>query len=160
MTTPENTRFDSLGLPAELAAGVAAAGFEICTPIQAMALPRALKGMDVAGQAQTGTGKTAAFTLPLLQKLPAETTRAESRHPRALILAPTRELAAQIGESIQAYGRFLQVTHTVIFGGVGQFPQQRAMNNGVDIVVATPGRLLDLMAQGYVTLGAINNPSL
>ncbi len=135
---------------------ISAAGYATPTPVQAKAIPPQIEGKDLLGSAQTGTGKTAAFTLPLLQKLSAETTRAESRHPRALILAPTRELAAQIGESIQAYGRFLQVTHTVIFGGVGQFPQQRAMNNGVDIVVATPGRLLDLMEQGYVKLGAIN----
>ncbi len=134
---------------------ISAAGYATPTPVQAKAIPPQIEGKDLLGSAQTGTGKTAAFTLPLLQKLSAETTRAESRHPRALILAPTRELAAQIGESIQAYGRFLQVTHTVIFGGVGQFPQQRAMNNGVDIVVATPGRLLDLMEQGYVKLGAI-----
>ena len=91
----------------------------------------------------------------MLQKLSAETIRTKSRHPQALILAPTRELAAQIGDSIRTYGRFLQVTHTVIFGGVGQAPQERAMNNGVDIVVATPGRLLDLMNQGFVKLSAI-----
>ena len=134
---------------------IGAAGYVMPTPVQAKAIPPQIEGKDLMGSAQTGTGKTAAFTLPLLQKLSAETTRGESRHPRALILAPTRELAAQIGESIQTYGRFLQVTHTVIFGGVGQFPQQRAMNNGVDIVVATPGRLLDLMEQGYVKLSAI-----
>ncbi|SVA64998.1 uncharacterized protein METZ01_LOCUS117852, partial [marine metagenome] len=128
---------------------ISAAGYATPTPVQAKAIPPQIEGKDLLGSAQTGTGKTAAFTLPLLQKLSAETTRVESRFPRALILAPTRELAAQIGESIQTYGRFLQVTHTVIFGGVGQFPQQRAMNNGVDIVVATPGRLLDLMEQGY-----------
>ncbi len=134
---------------------VSAAGYTIPTPIQAQAIPPQIEGKDLLGSAQTGTGKTAAFTIPLLQKLMTETIRAESRHPRALILAPTRELAAQIGESVQTYGRFLQVTHTVIFGGVGQFHQQRAMNKGVDIVVATPGRLLDLMEQGYVKLGAI-----
>ena len=134
---------------------IKSAGYTTPTPIQAKAIPPQIEGKDLMGSAQTGTGKTAAFILPLLQKLSVEGTRAESRHPRALILAPTRELAVQIGESIKTYGRFLQVTHTVIFGGVGQFPQQRAMNLGVDIVVATPGRLLDLMEQGYVKLGAI-----
>ena len=132
-----------------------AAGYTTPTPIQARAIPPQIEGKDLLGCAQTGTGKTAAFTLPLLQKLAAKTARTESRRPRALILAPTRELAAQIGDSIRTYGRFLQVTHTVIFGGVGQGPQERAMNNGVDIVVATPGRLLDLMNQGFVKLGAI-----
>jgi len=130
-------------------------GYTKPTPVQAQAIPPQIAGKDLIGSAQTGTGKTAAFTLPLLQKLSVERTPAESRHPRALILAPTRELAAQIGESIQTYGRFLNIRHTVIFGGVGQFPQQRAMNNGVDIVIATPGRLLDLMEQGYVKLGSI-----
>ena len=130
-------------------------GYTKPTPVQAQAIPPQIEGKDLIGSAQTGTGKTAAFTLPLLQKLSVERNPAESRHPRALILAPTRELAAQIGESIQTYGRFLNIRHTVIFGGVGQFPQQRAMNNGVDIVIATPGRLLDLMKQGYVKLDSI-----
>ena len=95
---------------------VSAAGYTTPTPIQAKAIPHQIEGKDLLGSAQTGTGKTAAFTIPLLQKLSTEAIRAESRNPRALILAPTRELAAQIGESIQTYGRFLQVTHTVIFG--------------------------------------------
>ena len=132
-----------------------AAGYTTPTPVQAKAISPQIEGKDLLGSAHTGTGKTAAFTLPLLQKLSAKTVRAESRHPRVLILAPTRELAAQIGNSIRTYGRFLQVTHTVIYGGVGQTPQERAMNNGVDIVVATPGRLLDLMNQGFVKLSAI-----
>jgi len=130
-------------------------GYTKPTPVQTQAIPPQIEGKDLIGSAQTGTGKTAAFTLPLLQKLSGERNPVESRHPRALILAPTRELAAQIGESIQTYGRFLNIRHTVIFGGVGQFPQQRAMNNGVDIVIATPGRLLDLMEQGYVKLDSI-----
>ena len=130
-------------------------GYTNPTPVQEQAIPPQIQGKDLVGIAQTGTGKTAAFTLPLLQKLSSVGTHPESRSPRALILAPTRELAAQIGESIQTYGHYLNISHTVIFGGVGQFPQQRAMNNGVDIVIATPGRLLDLMKQGYVKLDSI-----
>ena len=125
------------------------------TPVQAKAIPPQIDGRDLFGSAQTGTGKTAAFTIPLLQDLATEKINPESRHPRALILAPTRELAAQIGDSITAYGRFFQVSHTVIFGGVGQGPQEKAMNRGGDIVVATPGRLLDLMGQGFVQLDAV-----
>ena len=139
----------------EIQHALSAAGYTTPTPIQARAIPPLLEGKDLLGSAQTGTGKTAAFTLPILQKLSAEKNRTKSRHPQALILAPTRELAAQIGDSIRTYGRFLQVSHTVIYGGVGQTPQERAMNNGVDIVVATPGRLLDLMNQGFVKLSAI-----
>ena len=125
------------------------------TPVQVKAIPPQIDGRDLFCSAQTGTGKTAAFTIPLLQDLATEKINPEGRHPRALILAPTRELAAQIGDSITAYGRFLQVSHTVIFGGVGQGPQEKAMNRGVDIVVATPGRLLDLMGQGFVQLDAV-----
>ena len=118
-------------------------------------MPPRVDGRDLFGSERTGTGKTAAFTIPLRQDLATEKINPEGRHPRALILAPTRELAAQIGDSITAYGRFLQVSHTVIFGGVGQGPQEKAMNRGVDIVVATPGRLLDLMGQGFVQLDAV-----
>ena len=125
------------------------------TPVQGKTIPPQIEGRDLFGSAQTGTGKTAAFTIPLLQELAVEKTNPEGRRPRALILAPTRELAAQIGDSITAYGRFLQVSHTVIYGGVGQGPQEKAMNRGVDIVVATPGRLLDLMGQGFVKLDAV-----
>jgi len=125
------------------------------TPVQADCIPHLLKGLDLLGSAQTGTGKTAAFTLPLLQKLAGSSHHAQSRKPRVLILAPTRELAAQIGDSIKTYGEYLQISHTVIFGGVGQFAQEKAMNRGVDILVATPGRLLDLMGQGFVKLDAV-----
>jgi len=107
------------------------------------------------GNAQTGTGKTAAFALPLLQRLSNNYRRLQKGTPRALILAPTRELASQIGESIQAYGRFLHLSHTVIFGGVNQSRQVKALNLGVDIVVATPGRLLDLMQQEFVHLSEV-----
>lgn len=133
---------------------VAEEGYTTPTPIQEQAIPLLLDGRDVLGCAQTGTGKTAAFTLPLLQYL-AEKPRAEAGSPRALILAPTRELAAQIGASIQTYGRHMRSTCTVIFGGVSQGPQVRALQKGVDIVVATPGRLLDLMQQGFVRLGSV-----
>ncbi len=125
------------------------------TPIQAEAIPHLLKGTDLIGIAQTGTGKTAAFTLPLLHRLTQSHKPAPSGHPRALILAPTRELAAQIGESIATYGRHLKLRHTVIFGGVGQHPQVKALRRGVDILVATPGRLLDLMNQRFAHLNRV-----
>jgi ATP-dependent RNA helicase RhlE len=136
----------------ELQRAVADAGYTTPTPVQKQCIPHVLEGRDVLGSAQTGTGKTAAFVLPLLQYLVANPRRTMRRQPRMLILAPTRELAAQIGQSIQEYGRHLQVRHFVIFGGVGQRPQEVAMNRGVDILVATPGRLLDLMNQGFVDL--------
>ena len=129
--------------------------YEMPTPVQAQAIPPQVAGDDLFGSAQTGTGKTAAFTIPLLQELSSYHKRPDSGCPRALILAPTRELAAQIGESIATYGRFLHVSHTVIFGGVGQRPQELALDRGVDIVVATPGRLLDLMGQGHVDLSQV-----
>ncbi|MBT7027627.1 MAG: DEAD/DEAH box helicase, partial [Verrucomicrobia bacterium] len=123
-------------------------GYSTPTPVQGKTILPQIEGRDLFGSAQTGTGKTAAFTIPLLQELAAEKINPEGRHPRALILAPTRELAAQIGDSITAYGRFLQVSHTVIYGGVGQGPQEKAMNRGVDIVVATPGRAIDHIRRG------------
>jgi len=131
---------------------VAEEGYTIPTPIQQQAIPLLLAGRDVLGCAQTGTGKTAAFTLPLLQYLTEHRRPTPAGRPRALILAPTRELAAQIGDSIHTYGRHVRVSHTVIFGGVSQSHQVRALHGGVDIVVATPGRLLDLMQQGFVRL--------
>jgi ATP-dependent RNA helicase RhlE len=139
----------------EIRRAVAAEGYVNPTPIQEQCISHVLNGRDVLGAAQTGTGKTAAFTLPLLQRLRADTRRPRRGSPRALILAPTRELAAQIGESIATYGKFLQLTHTVVYGGVGQARQVNAMNRGVDILVATPGRLLDLMQQGYIRLDAV-----
>jgi ATP-dependent RNA helicase RhlE len=122
------------------------------TPIQALAIPHLLKGKDLMGIAQTGTGKTAAFVLPILQRLSEERKAPVSRAPSVLVLAPTRELAAQIDQSFATYGRFLQFRHTVIFGGVGQGPQVMALSKGVDILVATPGRLIDLMNQGHLNL--------
>ena len=134
---------------------VAEEGYTTPTPIQRQAIPHLIEGRDLLGCAQTGTGKTAAFTLPLLQELTQNPRKAGSGQPRALILTPTRELAAQIGESIQTYGRHLKIKHTVIFGGVGQQPQVRALQRGVDVAVATPGRLIDLMEQGHIRLDRI-----
>jgi ATP-dependent RNA helicase RhlE len=130
-------------------------GYITPTPIQLQAIPHLLAGRDILGCAQTGTGKTAAFVLPILQHLTLHKRQPIRNRPRVLVLAPTRELAAQIGDSIRAYGRHLHVSHTVIFGGVGQRPQEVALSRGMDIVVATPGRLLDLMGQGFVKLDGI-----
>ena len=139
----------------ELRRAITVKGYTEPTPIQEEAIPHLLKGCDLLGSAQTGTGKTAAFSLPLLQKLSHNTTRPQRGTPKALILAPTRELAAQIGDNIKSYSRFLNISHTVIFGGVSQHQQTRALNQGVDILVATPGRLLDLMNQGFINLDHI-----
>ena len=130
-------------------------GYRTPTPIQEQSIEPLLAGRDMLGCAQTGTGKTAAFTLPILQYLDANRRRPVPGRPRVLVLAPTRELAAQIGESISAYGRYLRVSHTVIFGGVNQRPQVGHLRRGLDILVATPGRLLDLMQQGHIGLEAI-----
>ena len=127
-------------------------GYETPTPIQAQAIPYVLDGRDVLGVAQTGTGKTAAFSLPMLHRLAQQPRGDKRRVIRALILSPTRELSAQIGDSIRDYSPHLKVHHTVIFGGVKQGKQVAALQRGVDIVVATPGRLLDLIDQGYIRL--------
>ena len=124
------------------------------TPIQAQAIPPLLDGRDVLGCAQTGTGKTAAFLLPILQHLAGEPASGK-RVIRALILTPTRELAAQIGESFEAYSKFLELRHRVIFGGVNQRPQVAALRRGVDLLVATPGRLLDLHGQGHINFNHV-----
>jgi ATP-dependent RNA helicase RhlE len=139
----------------ELQRAIASEGYDTPTPIQEQCIPHLLDGRDLVGSAQTGTGKTAAFTLPLLQRLSKYRQRPRKGTPRALILAPTRELAAQIRDSIQTYGRYLRLSQTVIFGGVNQFPQVKALNRGVDILVATPGRLLDLIQQGFIHLNEI-----
>lgn len=125
-------------------------GYTTPTPIQQQAIPIVLEGNDLLGCAQTGTGKTAAFSIPLLQLLYQQ--KSTHKGIKALILTPTRELAIQIDESIAAYGRHTGLTHAVIFGGVSQLPQTQALKRGVDILIATPGRLLDLMQQGYVSL--------
>lgn len=139
----------------QLRRAIAEEGYSTPTPIQEQAIPQLLLGRDLFGCAQTGSGKTAAFTLPILQTLAKRGGGALSRQPRALVLAPTRELAAQIGESIRSYGRFLSLSHTVVFGGVGQASQVSALRRGVHILVATPGRLLDLMQQGMLNLAAV-----
>jgi ATP-dependent RNA helicase RhlE len=140
--------FKNLNLIEPLERAIAKQGYSEPTPIQSKAIPDLLRGRDLIGIAQTGTGKTAAFVLPILQRM----TEKNSHALRTLILAPTRELAAQIGESFSAYGEFLNFKHTVIFGGVNQRAQVNALYRGVDIVIATPGRLLDLMNQGRVNL--------
>ena len=147
--------FADLGLRPEVVSGIAEAGFAHPTQVQAALIPKAITGRDIMGQSKTGTGKTAAFTLPLLERLAENSRRPHKGTPRALILAPTRELAAQIGDSIKTYGRYLHLSHTVIFGGVKQFHQVKALRRGVDILVATPGRLLDLMQQGFIKLHEI-----
>ena len=142
--------FKQLGLSAPILNALEEQGYVKPSPIQEKAIPPALTGRDVLGCAQTGTGKTCAFATPILQQLDQ---RPAQGHPiRALILTPTRELAIQIGESFDAYGKYLKLRHTVIFGGVGQNPQVEAIKRGVDVLVATPGRLMDLYQQGFVEL--------
>ncbi|MCW5748129.1 MAG: DEAD/DEAH box helicase [Alphaproteobacteria bacterium] len=146
------TLFTDLRLAEPLTRALAADGYETPTPIQLQAIPPLLEGRDLLGIAQTGTGKTAAFALPILHRLAAERRRPAPRTCRVLVLAPTRELALQIAESFGRYGRFLPLRVTCVFGGVGERPQIRALQPGVDILVATPGRLLDLIGQGAVAL--------
>lgn len=124
--------------------------YSIPTPIQAQAIPQILDGNDLIGCAQTGTGKTAAFSIPIIQKLYENPNTRNHRAVKALIITPTRELAIQIGESFSSYGRFTNLKHAVIFGGVSQVPQVNLLRSGVDILIATPGRLLDLHSQGYL----------
>lgn len=145
--------FTDLGLVAELSSAVAAKGYQTPTPIQAQAIPTILEGRDLMGGSQTGTGKTAAFTLPMLQRLSSGQSRPKS--PRGLVLTPTRELAAQVGESVATYGKELKLTSAVIFGGVGMNPQVDRLRRGVDILVATPGRLLDHVGQGTLDLSRV-----
>ncbi len=148
--------FDSLDLVEPLRRSLAAANYTVPTPIQAEAIPHLIAGRDLLGIAQTGTGKTAAFLLPILQRLAADRTRPAPRNVRALILTPTRELAVQIADSAKVYGRHLNLHSAVIFGGVGQNPQVQAVSRGIDLVVATPGRLLDLIEQGFVRFDALS----
>ncbi|GHG76365.1 DEAD/DEAH box helicase [Comamonas sp. JC664] len=147
--------FDELQLQDTLLRAVKAEGYTTPTPIQQKAIPHALAGRDVLGVAQTGTGKTAAFALPILQRLSAKAPPGGARPVRCLVLTPTRELAGQVGDSFGTYGKNLPLRHTVIFGGVGQNPQVQALQRGVDVLVATPGRLLDLMEQGCVSLRSL-----
>lgn len=145
--------FSELGLNPKLLEALAEQGYTTPTPIQAQAIPILLKGRDLLGLAQTGTGKTAAFLLPILHRLAAHRQPAPPRCANVLILAPTRELASQIDQSIAAYGQNLGMSHTVVFGGVSQMHQVKAMSRGVDFLIATPGRLLDLISQGHIDLG-------
>tara|TARA_R110002072_G_scaffold298981_1_gene473752 strand:- start:4723 stop:5979 length:1257 start_codon:yes stop_codon:yes gene_type:complete len=149
-------KFTELGLLPEILSSLNALGYTEPTPIQQQAIPLALNGKDVLGCAQTGTGKTAAFSIPLLQLLHQRKDNSNRNRPiKALILTPTRELAAQIAESVKDYGKGLGLRHVLIFGGVGQNPQVQKLKEGVDILVATPGRLLDLMDQGHIRLDKV-----
>ncbi|NLF09330.1 MAG: DEAD/DEAH box helicase [Pirellulaceae bacterium] len=150
-------KFEDLGLAEPLLRAVAAQGYTATTEIQAAAIPPVLEGRDVLGCAQTGTGKTAAFALPVLHRLGRNECRVNGRGRkiRTLVLAPTRELALQICESFRVYGRHTAVRQAAIYGGVGQSPQVRDLNRGIDVLIATPGRLLDLMQQGYVDLSRV-----
>lgn len=165
-TAPANTKtdtpsFDDLGLADPIARVLAKRGYTTPSPIQALAIPEVLAGRDVFGTAQTGTGKTAAFALPILHDL-FEAGHADKkgrgkhgRAPRALVLCPTRELAVQIFDSFVAYGRNLPLRHTAVYGGVSQYRQEKSLRAGVDVLVATPGRLMDLHEQGLIDLGSI-----
>jgi ATP-dependent RNA helicase RhlE len=144
--------FAALGLAESILRALAAEGYAEPTPIQARAVPPIREGRDLLGCAQTGTGKTAAFALPILHRLSQSSGGGRRRGPRALVLVPTRELALQVAESFATYGRNLRLGRAVIFGGVGQGPQVAALRGGAEIAVATPGRLLDLMDQGHVFL--------
>jgi ATP-dependent RNA helicase RhlE len=145
-------QFESLNIIEPILKAVKEEGYTIPTPIQAESIPIILRGTDLIGSAQTGTGKTAAFAIPILQLLSANKVYDRKRKIRSLIVTPTRELAIQIGESFDAYGRHTGLTNTVIFGGVNQNPQTNTLLRGVDIVIATPGRLLDLINQGFMNL--------
>jgi ATP-dependent RNA helicase RhlE len=144
--------FASLGVTPTILKALASRGYETPTPIQAGSIPPLLDGADLLGIAQTGTGKTAAFAIPMLQVLHEEDERPRPTRPRALVMAPTRELAIQIKDACIEYGKGLRLKVAIVFGGVGQSPQVKALKDGVDILIATPGRLLDLMSQGHCKL--------
>ena len=145
-------KFNELQLIAPILRALETEGYETPTPIQEQSIPHLLEGKDLLGCAQTGTGKTAAFAIPILQLLHNQHAERSHKQIKVLILTPTRELAIQIGESFAAYGRNLSIRHTVIFGGVNQHSQVQALQRGIDVLIATPGRLLDLMNQGYINL--------
>ena len=150
--------FDELNLAPAILKAVHETGYETPTPIQAQAIPAVLEGHDLLAGAQTGTGKTAAFTLPMLHRLSQGTApknKFGGKGIRALVLTPTRELAAQVEESVREYGKYLDINSTVVFGGVGMNPQIDRIKRGVDILVATPGRLLDLQQQGFLDLSTV-----
>ena len=148
--------FESLGVGGTFRRALGDKGYTQPTPIQTQAIPHLLEGKDLLGVAQTGTGKTAAFALPLLQRLDDEDLRPKPRRPRALILAPTRELALQIHEELTSIGRYTKLRHAFIIGGVGQNPQIRSLEQGLDVLVATPGRLLDLAGRHHVDLSEVS----
>ncbi len=147
--------FTNLGLSEPLLKAIKEQGYDTPTPIQQKAIPVVIEGKDVLAAAQTGTGKTAGFTLPLLEKLSQTQPRMQKKQIRALVLTPTRELAAQVAESIKTYGKHVPYTSTVIFGGVGINPQLATIRKGVDIVIATPGRLLDIAGQKGIDFSAL-----
>ena len=147
--------FSELGLADPIIRALNSRNHVVPTPIQAQTIPELLAGRDILGIAQTGTGKTAAFALPILHQLSQTRANNGPRSPRALILAPTRELAIQIADEFRAYSKHLHLRQTVIFGGVNQKPQVKALSRGVEIVTATPGRLLDLMGQGHLALDSV-----
>lgn len=147
--------FAELNLIEPLKLALSEAGYITPTPIQAEAIPTLLDGKDLLGCAQTGTGKTAAFALPILHRLVTHPNKIAPRHARVLVLTPTRELAIQVHESFVTYGKNLKLKYAVVFGGVGQSPQVRAIAPGVDVIVATPGRLMDLIEQGFIKLSAL-----
>ena len=151
----DSTNFEALGLNQALVRALIQAGYLEPTPIQVLAIPKVLEGRDLLGIAQTGTGKTAAFSLPILHHLNAKQVQSKARHPRVLVLAPTRELTIQIADSVKLYGSHIAFKQTSIYGGVGQKQQVAALKRGVDVIVATPGRLLDLINQGFCQLGHI-----
>ena len=147
--------FDDLKLHEQIKLALKQSGYTKPTPIQSEAIPALLEGRDLLGCAQTGTGKTAAFALPILHRLVEAPKKALPKHTRCLVLAPTRELAIQVHESFVTYGKNLKLKFAVVYGGVGQTPQVQAMSNGVDVLVATPGRLLDLIEQKYIRLDGL-----
>lgn len=147
--------FEALPLAAPLHRALAALDYTTPTPIQARSIPPILDGRDLLGCAQTGTGKTAAFSLPILHHLEMRVQRPRPKSARVLVLAPTRELAHQVGKSLETYGTFLRFRHALVYGGVGQRPQVAAMRRGVDVLVACPGRLLDLVEQGFIDLSTV-----
>ncbi|WP_306301485.1 DEAD/DEAH box helicase [Gluconobacter thailandicus] len=149
-TSADQPRFADLGLAEPIMRAIQELGYEHPTPIQAQAIPEVLKGHDVLGVAQTGTGKTASFTLPMLEKLSG--SRARARMPRSLILEPTRELALQVADNFKLYGKYLRLTHALLIGGESMAEQREVLNRGVDVLIATPGRLLDLFGRGGILL--------
>ena len=149
------TSFKELGLAAPILSALSDEGYANPTPIQAQAIPHVMAGRDLMGIAQTGTGKTAAFTLPILHNLAAEKGRTPPRQCRVLILSPTRELAGQIADSVRAYSRHMRISVATVFGGVSHGPQAQMLQRGVDVLVATPGRLLDHMATGSLRLDGV-----